>query len=322
MTVAEPPHSKAAMYRVGPRTIVALERGRIENFTDPMTNQTSLGRIDVRSMLTNSDPRDLPLSAQGLRFFLHELTHHASFANSVGYARAALATSVSGRASVGVPPAGRAGLWLAQRDDIVLRFFEMLIEPLVEGLALFAEHDIRWGQSPIASHPLLHLWSLFLFRKAGEAALKGMKGMVQQDGGMSIIEKGRQIQDDWINDYLTGVRTGDYWVEQKALLLRQPLLGASGPPYLLGYLAIKRAYLVLRRVNRGFFDTDMFLLLMMKLWFSDASITELLVRLQDADLLSVQETIGESSTSRKNWSVPLRGWPHVWNRSTFALRAS
>jgi hypothetical protein len=284
---------KAAVYRVGPRTFVPLERGQIGNFTDPITNQTSLSRIDIRSMLKKVDPSDLPLSDQGLRFFLHEVTHHASFANSVGNARAALATSVCGRASVGAPPTGRAGLWLAQRDDIVLRFFEMMIEPLVEGLALFAEHDIRWGKAPFASHPMLHLWSLFLSLKAGEATLEGIKGELQPDGGISVVEKYRQIHDDWINDRLMGARTRDYWVEQKALLLRQPLLGASGPAYLLGYLAIKRAYLVLRDHNRGFFDTDVFLLLMMKYWFSDARTTELLVRFEDVDLLSVQETIGE-----------------------------
>jgi hypothetical protein len=62
---------------------------------------------------------------------------------------------------------------------------------------------------------------------------------------------------------------------------------------LLGYLAIKRVYLVLRRANRGFVDTDLFLLLMLKYWFSDARITEFLLRLQDAHLLKVQETIGE-----------------------------
>lgn len=293
MTIAEPTQLKAAIYRVGPRTIVPLVRGRIENFTDPMTNQVSLSRIDVRSMLKKADPTDVPLSDQGLRFFLHEVTHHASFASSVGNARAALATSVCGRASVGVPPTERAGLWLAQRDDIVLRFFEMMIEPLVEGLALFAEHDIRWGKSHLASHPMLHLWSLFLALKAGGIALDGIKGEARQDDELSIVGKVRQKYDDWINDYLISARTREYWVEQKARLLRQPILGASGPAYLLGYLALKRAYLVLRRVSPGYSDSDIFLMLMIKYWFSDDRITELLVRFDDAHLLSVQNTIGE-----------------------------
>jgi hypothetical protein len=163
-------------------------------------------------MLKNADCGDLPLSDQGLRFFLHEVTHHASFANSVGMARSALATSVCSRASIGLPPRGRADLWLAQRDDIVLRFFEILIEPLAEGLALFAEHDIRWGESPVASHAMLHLWSLFLFMKAGRATLDGIKGETQQNDVKSILEKGSKIYGDWINDYLMGARTRDYWV--------------------------------------------------------------------------------------------------------------
>jgi hypothetical protein len=309
MTLTEPPQFKAAIYRLGPRTIVPLSRGRIENFTDPLTNQISLSRIDVLSILKSADRGDLPLSDQGLRFFLHEVTHHASFANSVGNARSALATSVCGRASIGLPPSGRAGLWLAQRDDIVLRFFEMVIEPLVEGLALFAEHDIRWGESPLASHPMLHLWSLFLLMKVGRATLDGIKGQTQQNDVKSILQKGRQIYEDWINDYLMGARARDYWVEQKALLLRQPLLGTSGPAYLLGYLAIKRVYLVLRHANRGFSDTDIFLLLMLKYWFSDARITELLLRFKDADLLSVQGTIGEFAERFQDMWDALYGAP-------------
>ena len=76
-------------------------------------------------------------------------------------------------------------------------------------------------------------------------------------------------------------------------LLKQPLLGGSGSPYLLGYLAIKRAYLMLRKGNLGLSDSDIFLLVLNGHWFSDLRITELLLRVEDRDVMSVQQTIAE-----------------------------
>jgi hypothetical protein len=295
MSVSERPAAKAAIYRLGPRTFVPLTRGAISNFTDPMTNAMSLSRIDVRAMLKSVECGKLPLSTQGLRFFLHELTHHATFANSVGGARAALSVSVCARASIGPQPGSRAGLWLAQRDDIVLRCFEIVMEPLIEGLALFAEHDVRWSTSPYASHPLLHLLSMFLAVDAGKATLDAINDDKTQRGGQFSLERGEQAYRDWIDNYLMTARTGSSWVGEKRLLLRQPLLGGAGPPYLLGYLAVKRVYLTLRRVNRGFWDTDLFLMLLLKYWFSNDSTAELLLALDDAHLLKVQETIAQFS---------------------------
>src|SRR6476660_3215649 len=113
MTDAQQPTSKVAFFRLGPRTLVPLARGQASNFTDPMTNAMSLNKMDIRSMLSDAQPGNLELSDQGLRFFLHEVTHHASFAADVGNAQSALAVSVCARASIGKPPAERADLWLA-----------------------------------------------------------------------------------------------------------------------------------------------------------------------------------------------------------------
>jgi hypothetical protein len=140
---------------------------------------------------------------------------------------------------------------------------------------------------------MLHLWSLFLFQKAGQSSLTNLKGPTNSNEIGSMIKRAREAHDLWINDYLVGARTREYWIEHKARLLRQPLLGSSGPPYLLGYLAIKRAYLVLRRVNPGLSDSDIFLLVMNGYWFSDPQTTKLLVRVEDRDVMSVQYTIGE-----------------------------
>ncbi len=179
MTSSDAPEFKAAIYRVGPRTIVPLDRREgVASATDPMSNQMCLKGADVRAMLSvggqggragggnsaagggsgggdesGGSPGGVPLSDPALRALLHELTHHATFAGNVGIARAALATTVCGRASMLVWPTNREELVIPQRDDLVLRFHEVVYEPLIEGLAVFAEHDIRWGASPFASHP-------------------------------------------------------------------------------------------------------------------------------------------------------------------------
>jgi hypothetical protein len=119
--------------------------------------------------------------------------------------------------------------------------------------------------------------------------------MLGNNLGAGTIERGREAYSDWINNYLIEARTREYWIEQKALLLKQPLFGASGPAYLLGYLAIKRAYLFLRRVSPGYFDTDIFLLLMLQYWFSDKATANQLVSLDDLHVLRVQQTIGDMS---------------------------
>jgi hypothetical protein len=280
-----PKTSPVGGYVIGPRTFVTMERGAVGVATDPMSNIVFLGESDVQAMISNPVKGGLPLSDKALRFLLHELTHHASFAGWVGNAQSALLTSVGARASIGTPPDGPAGLWLGQRDDLVVRSFSTLMEPLVEGLALFAEHDICWGPLQHASHALLHVWSLFIFAEAIKAASGAFAS-----GGADAIERARKAHTDAINGRLKAARTSDYWVKQKALLLGQPLLGDGLPPYLLGYLTIKRAYLRLRHTDMQFSEPDGFLLLMVT-WFDDAKIANLLVELQDRNVVAVQKTI-------------------------------
>src|SRR5262245_1750864 len=131
MAEIKPPRFESAYYRLGPSALVPLARGRIRDFSDPMSNAISMSRTDIRAMLKNATFGNMRLSDQGLRFFLHEVTHHTTFANIVGSARSALAVSVCGRASIGPQPTERAGLWIGQRDDIVLRFFETVMGPLI-----------------------------------------------------------------------------------------------------------------------------------------------------------------------------------------------
>jgi len=297
----------SAAYRIGPRTLVPLARGRIENYTDPMSNAVSLSSMDVRALIKQAIPGALPLTDQAMRFFLQEIAHHATFANRVGSAQSALATSVCARAHIGGAAKGRTGLRLQQRDDIVLRYFGTIFEPLVEGVALFAEHDVQWGDFEIASHPLLHLWALFLSAGANNALSEFLAHQVIPNQAPDLIQKADPIHKlrvtyaATVNDRLMIGRTGDYWIEQKARLLCQPLVGKDrGPAYLLGYLAVKRTYLLLRSVSEMLADSDCFLLLMLGYWFSDKPLAECLLSLTDADIMSVQETMAELTNRLEN----------------------
>ena len=275
------------LVRLGPGTLVPVARGLKKIFTDPMSNVMSIENSAVRRLLEPACPGAVPWSPSLLRYSLHELTHHATYAGRVGRALAALAISVAARTDVGPAPEGEGKLWLGQRDDLVLRAFQAMNDPLVEGLALFAEHDIRWGECPDASHPLLHTVGLFFAAEAGAARLAALSSATDDP-----IAAGDAAYAASINDRLSEARRG--WVEEKVRLLSQPLFGgADAPaPYLLGYLAVKRAYLQLRSVCKPLDEPDLFLLLMLYYWFSDKETADLLVELNDTDRVSSQQTIG------------------------------
>lgn len=280
--------SSVAVYRLGPSSFVPSARGSIQPFVDRISNAVSIRHEDFMALVKDATPGALPLSDESMRALLHELTHHATFANNVGRAQSALAISVAARASIGVAPKGSGDLWLGERDDLVLRYFRMLFEPLMEGLALFGEHDIRWGPLPIASHPFSHLWPLFFERECTDAARR-----VLATGGPDAKERARNEYAQSINARLANARTSEDWIDSKLLLLEQPLSGyLGGPPYLLGYLATKRAFLEWGR-NPVLRDSDLYLMMMIHHWFADEEVALLLLEPNDAHLIRVQNTLSK-----------------------------
>jgi hypothetical protein len=129
-------------------------------------------------------------------------------------------------------------------DAVTHRFVSRILEPLIEGLALFAEHDATVGASTVVSR-VATIGRLLFLPRAGWS-------------------------DTWEEEYrrlLVSLRRTPDAVSAKRHLLEQPL--ADRPNYLLGYLAVKAMYRDLARRSARLADPDLFLLLMIDYWFHD-----------------------------------------------------
>lgn len=271
-------------------------------YTAAMSNAVSLRLGDVTALLHGTALGALPTTNSRLRLFLHEGTHHTSLSGAYGWASAALASSVVSSGLVGPVPRDD-NLFLPARDLLVLRWTQCVFQPLLEGLAVFAEHDIAWGEGDFASQPLLNAVSLYLARDAfSEAAPAEFDGPFDQATLPRAAGDARLAVGASIDGHLKSARSSPYWIAEKEALLRQPLLGSDGiPAYLLGYLAVKRAFLRTRRADAARSDPDGFLLIMLHHWFWDKDIARAMLDVKDLHPIQAQLTlssIGEQFQDR------------------------
>ena len=116
----------------------------LERFlTDTLTNAVVLDDVRVLSTSVSKLFKD----GRPLRALLHEKTHHASFDSPVGLALAGLMAS----SATDVSKVNPETFTLSQRDCLLIRQVSVLFEPLIEGLALFAEFDGVPGDAQVAS---------------------------------------------------------------------------------------------------------------------------------------------------------------------------
>jgi hypothetical protein len=211
-------------------------------FTDAVSNTVVLDDVGV---FGDADVLGRLMRSGGpMRTLLHEKTHHASFDSGVGIALAAIAAWAA-EATTGPVPAGR--LSLSQRDLLLLRSVYPLLEPLLEGLALFAEHD-----------------ALSLRDDSGAlSAVTSTASLVCR-----VPPDARGLDD--LRDVLFYLRSRPDWGDAKAHLLSQPL--RARPAYLLGYLAVKRLYWDLLSRCPRLANPDLFVLLMLDYWFRDRAL--------------------------------------------------
>lgn len=258
-------------------------------YTAALSNAVSLRLDDIAGLLREASVGDLPASNARLRLFLHEGTHHTSFYNAYGWASAGLSSSLISPGLVGPLPRNADGLLLPVRDLLVLRWMQRVFQPLIEGLAVFAEHDIVWSENSLASQPLLNAASLYFARDAYSSASNIASGEANFIEAANAVDSAITAS---INDRLKRARSSRYWIAEKLALLRQPLLGSDGgPPYLLGYLAVKRAFLKTRRKPAALSEPDNFLLLMISHWFCDEDLAQQMLSVNDLDPTEVQYTL-------------------------------
>lgn len=233
-------------------------------FTDVVSNAVLLDDVSPLSRA-----HDLVNGALDLKFlpaFAHEAAHHACYDSPVGLALASLLQSTL---SLFWEQVGTNIPQQPVRDIAVGEAARTLLQPLLEGLALFCEHDLYTGNSPVISRVTERTARIFthspmhrLLRDAGITSRDGMNTDRLFSVGHSAV--------------LRDARMTTAWVERKRHLLGQSLNGPER--YLLGYLAVKGIYasLVTRCPDLG--DPELFFLVITRHFMHDSSLKSILLR--------------------------------------------
>lgn len=207
---------------------------RARSFVNPTTNEMIVSDFDLPEYL--AWVRGRPVSGSGvLANFLHEWTHRWCFHSPVGSALALLRMRGACRAY-----RGRSAF-----DDYVrCMTASTILEPIAEGLALFAEFDTYPGKSQWMSQTLTT--SLILFAPA-----------VDTDGRPLLLLEG----------LLQSLRRDPLLLERKA--------GIYGPPanvfdpYLVGYLSVRSLWCQMATVCPELNDRDLFLSYLRSYFYDD-----------------------------------------------------
>jgi hypothetical protein len=246
--------------RIALSTFIEHEPSEVTAFTDPVSNTVVLEDIGLLNSLSNLRTSSLPLRYMGP--LLHEATHHMTFDSKVGHALMAMASSALGILGSTDETDDRSApeeLTMALVDTITHRFVSRVFEPLIEGLALFSEHDLTVGDSDVVSRPSQIGRLLFEPRAIGE------------DGRPRVSESWGAYR-----SLLFSLRRSPESIAAKQQLLEQPLYGR--PNYLLGYLAAKTLYRDLAQRSPRLADPELFLILMVDYWFSDYKLACLIAK--------------------------------------------
>jgi hypothetical protein len=146
---------------------------------------------------------------------------------------------------------------------IVLYAAYHLLEPLIEGLAVFAEHDSIPRNSPVWSSVAISATQVIF------SETDNIKKLFI-DGKFVLPRIAFEV-------FLRDNRLRNEWTKQKAFLLKQEI--AERPFYLLGYLAVKGIYRSLLTNSSKLDDPELFMVLMLDYWFNDEELAELLLRI-------------------------------------------
>lgn len=237
-------------------TFFEYEESGARAYTDPISNTVVLDDVRLFERVAEFGEQGIPRTFLGP--LLHEATHHMTFDSPVGLTLAAMACSPLGLrgpdddANEERLPA--AEFTMPVVDTITHRVVSRLFEPLVEGLALFAEHDLVPGDSAIVSRPT-HVAALLFTRQPPGA-----------DPQSDLMRHHRVM--------VRSTRATAEFLESKERLLRQPL--HERPSYLMGYLAVKALYRELAKRSPRVLDPDLFLVLMVDYWFGDHDLARLI----------------------------------------------
>ena len=221
--------------------------------TDLISNHTAFQDSASYAALLRNEA--LPVHA--LSSFMHEATHHWCFVSPLGKALSLLYLSV----------AKRALHWAATGDDALsqeafddLCAYELAVSwlrPLNEGLAQFAEYDVRLTVSTSHASPPLLATLNFLFNLP-----ERIKG-VPVDARFAAFYP--------VMDEIARWRLSPQVIDRKSELLLQPMHSA-GSPYLLGYMTVKQLWKSAARFHAELEEADVFMMFLRKLVFGDVAL--------------------------------------------------
>lgn len=207
---------------------------QIRSFVDPTTNELVISDFDLGHYL--AWVRGRPVSGSGvLANFLHEWTHRWCFHSRVGSTLALLRMRAACREY-----RGRSAF-----DDYVrCMTASTVLEPIAEGLALFAEFDAYPGKSPWMSQTLST--SLVLFAPA-----------VKTHGKPLLLLEG----------LLQTLRRDPVMLERKAGIYARP--ADVFDPYLIGYLSVRSLWCQMAAACSALNDRDLFLSYLRSYFYDD-----------------------------------------------------
>ena len=246
-------------------------------FTDRISNSVAIDGIEHLAYMERGE--DNIHVARFIRLFLHEAAHHTTYFSKLGYALSSLAASVLASTPY-APQDDGAGIPMHTRDLIVERWLFAVLEPLIEGIALFSEYDEVSGDTPVTTAWMRQAVALFWLTLTSDLS-------DDKDFADAVF---RRLAVRLRQGRLTPAAIAD-----KAYLLSQPIDGPHS--YLLGYLAVKRVYLELRQRSAAAADPDFFLVALVAHFFGDIEFARRTLATDDGTLLSVQMTISELCTT-------------------------
>lgn len=234
------------------------------SFVDLPTNVgliSSLSAANLAHFQTGNLPRDV------LPLFLHEVTHHWCFHSSLGAAMAmcferaaaqsaVMTEAIHGNLKLNTPLSIENGL-LPDALRSLTRFEVLwnLLNPLIEGLALFCEYDVLPMLDREGPMPIRLAAQLF----ASEAA---------NDSLLSMNERFRVL--------LSEARTSTKTVENKWTVLSRPLR-PSMDPYVAGYLSVKSTWSIAASFCPPLSDGATFYLFLRNYVFEDLELVRILL---------------------------------------------
>jgi hypothetical protein len=218
-----------------------------------VSNAANVAQQPIKDYIQAAVKAELPLDFLGT--FLHEGTHFWCLDSPVGTAVAATIMQLH-RECLSRPET----LLFPSTAPIHSRVLAIckILEPLLEGLAQFAEFDLYPGDSSACSP--IFLWMMKLFSQHADARL---------------------TSDSWakLRNLLMMWRQSDQAIRRKCDVLVRPLTANNGG-YLIGYLTVKNCWITARQHSDKLRDPDLFLMFLRSLIFDDHGLVEMLFKPQ------------------------------------------